>query len=118
MRAADQDLCRPSWALESPGVVYVLWMRLKGWCGRDLADKRVPREGREGGYSPASFGGREVGGAGSMARALVMAVPGVYARPNARWLAGNPQTSADSAMPTRKLSQEAHQNSRHRMLRN
>jgi len=48
----------------------------------------------------------------------VMAVPEVYVSSNARWLTGNPEKNADSAMPTRKLSQEAHQNSRHRMLRN
>src|SRR5882724_2397022 len=98
MRAADQDLCRPSWALESPGVVHVLWMLSRDGAAGILPSSVCPGEGREGGYSPGFLGGREVGGAGSMARALVMAVPGVYARPNARWLAGNPQTSADSAM--------------------
>jgi len=34
-----------------------------------------------------------------------------------QWLADDPQKNADSAMPTRKLSQAAHQASRHRMLR-
>ena len=47
-------------------------------------------------------------------------LPGVgvahFVRPNARWLAGDPQKNAHNAMPTRKLRQEAHQDSRHRMF--
>ncbi|HKA56075.1 MAG TPA: hypothetical protein VKJ47_20685 [Candidatus Binatia bacterium] len=37
--------------------------------------------------------------------------------PEARSLAGNPQKNVDSAMPTRKLAQDAHQDSHHRMSR-
>ena len=40
-----------------------------------------------------------------------------FVRPNARWLAADPQKNANNAMPTKKLSQEAHQDCRHHMLR-